>query len=454
LLGRTACRAHSVPAVRGPRTSRGLFGLQSREHYEALQSARRTQTTKEFQQNYVARAGIEGTHAQAISRCGLRRCRYIGLAKTHLQHVITAAAVNLIRIADAPFPANEVVACRNVLLHVPTMQAVPHTPNFFSLVSLGYDYDADAPEPKLWLQFLKDVWPTDKECVDTLQEVFGLLLTAETKYQRIPYLLGQPGTGRGTIARVLTALVGEHNVASPSFASLARGGFALQPLVGKSVALMADVRYIHRDHADALPLLLSISGEDRLDVNRKNKDPLTNVRLSARFVLISNEIVAIPDPTGALKRRLLFIPVEAEPKPEAEKDAGLTAKLLTELPSILNWALEGYKRLRERGKFITPKSAQHAIELQEDLASPIKAFLRDRCVVGKDKTVEKAELYAAWVSYCHNNGHDRVTVANVFMRDLYGVQRSIKSVRDTGKVTGVELISTAQTQFEGDPESP
>jgi transposase len=77
-----------------------IIGLQARENYEALQSARRYQTTEEFQKNYAARAGIEGTHAQAISRCGLRRCRYIGLAKTHLQHVITAAAVNLVRIAD------------------------------------------------------------------------------------------------------------------------------------------------------------------------------------------------------------------------------------------------------------------------------------------------------------------------------------------------------------------
>jgi transposase len=58
------------------------------------------QTTEEFKQRYAARSGIEGTHAQAISRCGLRRCRYIGLVKTRLQHVITAAAVNLIRIAD------------------------------------------------------------------------------------------------------------------------------------------------------------------------------------------------------------------------------------------------------------------------------------------------------------------------------------------------------------------
>ena len=77
-----------------------IIGLQARENYEALQSARRHQTTDEFQKNYAARAGIEGTHAQAIRRCGLRRCRYIGLAKTHLQHVITAAAVNLVRIAE------------------------------------------------------------------------------------------------------------------------------------------------------------------------------------------------------------------------------------------------------------------------------------------------------------------------------------------------------------------
>jgi transposase len=91
-----ALRSRCTRAKKEPR----IIGLQAREHYEALQSARQRQTTEEFQQNYAARAGIEGTHAQAISRCGLRRCPYIGLAKTHLQHVITAAAVNLVRIAD------------------------------------------------------------------------------------------------------------------------------------------------------------------------------------------------------------------------------------------------------------------------------------------------------------------------------------------------------------------
>ncbi len=94
-----------LPCPLRPRCTRSkreprVIGLQAREHFEALQGARRQQKTETFRASYAARAGIEGTHAQAISRCGLRRCRYVGLAKTHLQHVLTAAAVNLVRVAE------------------------------------------------------------------------------------------------------------------------------------------------------------------------------------------------------------------------------------------------------------------------------------------------------------------------------------------------------------------
>jgi transposase len=77
-----------------------IIGLLPREQHEALQAARRRQETEEFRQQYAARAGIEGTHEQAVRRCGLRRCRYIGQAKAHLQHVLTAAALNVIRLDD------------------------------------------------------------------------------------------------------------------------------------------------------------------------------------------------------------------------------------------------------------------------------------------------------------------------------------------------------------------
>jgi len=74
--------------------------LQPRIEHEALHNARRHQQTETFKVQYAARAGVEGTHAQAVRRSGVRRSRYIGLGKTRLQHVATAAALNLIRISE------------------------------------------------------------------------------------------------------------------------------------------------------------------------------------------------------------------------------------------------------------------------------------------------------------------------------------------------------------------
>jgi transposase len=67
--------------------------------HEAIQAARQRQETAEFTAQYAQRAGIEGTQSQAIRRCGLRQSRYLGHAKTQLQHVLTATGLNLVRVA-------------------------------------------------------------------------------------------------------------------------------------------------------------------------------------------------------------------------------------------------------------------------------------------------------------------------------------------------------------------
>jgi transposase len=73
--------------------------IRAREHYEALQAARHRQTTAAFKRQYDTRAGGEGTIAQGVHDSGLRRARYVGLAKTHLQHVLTAAGLNVLRVS-------------------------------------------------------------------------------------------------------------------------------------------------------------------------------------------------------------------------------------------------------------------------------------------------------------------------------------------------------------------
>ncbi|MBN2390256.1 MAG: transposase, partial [Anaerolineae bacterium] len=68
-----------------------------RADYQILQFARDRQDTETFKQHYKKRAGIEGTLSQGTRAFGMRRSRYLGLAKTHLQHLATAAAMNLPR---------------------------------------------------------------------------------------------------------------------------------------------------------------------------------------------------------------------------------------------------------------------------------------------------------------------------------------------------------------------
>jgi transposase len=72
--------------------------VRPREQQEALWAARQRESSEEFRREYAARAGIEGTVSQAVHACAVRRCRYLGLAKTRLQHILTAAALNLRRL--------------------------------------------------------------------------------------------------------------------------------------------------------------------------------------------------------------------------------------------------------------------------------------------------------------------------------------------------------------------
>jgi transposase len=81
------------------RGTRRTVTIRPRQQYEALGAARLREATAEYQEDYGRRAGVEGTISQGVRACGLRRARYAGEAKTHLRHLATAAAVNVVRIS-------------------------------------------------------------------------------------------------------------------------------------------------------------------------------------------------------------------------------------------------------------------------------------------------------------------------------------------------------------------
>ncbi len=80
------------------KSQRRTVTVNAQPYHEAIQAARARQQTEEFKEQYHARAGIEGTISQAVQVTGMRRARYRGLAKTKLQHLATAAALNVLRL--------------------------------------------------------------------------------------------------------------------------------------------------------------------------------------------------------------------------------------------------------------------------------------------------------------------------------------------------------------------
>jgi transposase len=87
-------RPRCTQAKTGPRTMK----LRPRDQHAALQAARQRQATEAFKQLYAIRAGIEGCLSQGVRAFGLRTARYRGQAKTHLQHILIAIAINIVRV--------------------------------------------------------------------------------------------------------------------------------------------------------------------------------------------------------------------------------------------------------------------------------------------------------------------------------------------------------------------
>ena len=314
---------------------------------------------------------------------------------------------------DGP-PPRELIAVRNGLLHLPTGELFDSTPRFFTRNALAFAYDAAAPTPARWLEFLASIWPDETDAVTLLQEVFGYLITPDTAQQKIFLMIGPTRSGKGTIARVLTELVGPPNISAPSLSSLGDTHGA-ESLLGKQLAILSDVRLDGKaNHAAIAEWLLRISGEDAVTVPRKYKSAWEG-RLSARFLLLSNMMPRFSDASPALANR--FVPLLMTESFLGREDPDLTDKLLAELPGILNWSIEGWRRLRARGRFDLPQSARDAIQQLVELASPVATFIRERCEFDAEAATPKDDLFAEWKTWCEANNVLQGEL-NVFSRNL------------------------------------
>jgi putative DNA primase/helicase len=317
------------------------------------------------------------------------------------------------------------VSVANGLLEINLDRLVPHSPLYFNQTSVPFNYAATAPQPERWLEFLRELWPDEEEAIAALQQWFGYVISGRTDLHKILLMVGPTRAGKGVIARILTALVGRKNIAGPTLNSLGTN-FGLSPLIGKPLAVISDARFAGRDASVVVERLLSISGEDSLTIDIKYRTAWTG-RLPSRLHIISNEIPKLGDASAAIVGRILLLPLQNSWL--NKEDYELEPALQAELPGILNWALTGLSELVANGnRFTRVESAEEAINTMRDLASPIGAFVRERCQLGPDFRIAVDSLYGDFKSWAEDNGHSRRSKAT-FGRDLHAAYPRIVKVR-------------------------
>jgi len=347
------------------------------------------------------------------------------------------------------------LAFRNGVLDLDTRTLRPHSPGFFCVNVVPFDYEPEAASPKQWRKFLEELWPGEdhKRTRLTLQEVFGWLLAGDCSFHKIGLLAGPKRSGKTTISRVLEQLVGTENVVSPRLSNLANH-FGMACLIDKKLAIIQDARLGPRTDVHAVTEnLLSISGQGKQGIPQKYRDDWSG-HLSVQFLIISNELPRIADASGTVASR--YIPLLTTRSFEGKEDLTLIDKLLPELPSIANWALRGWDRLHERGHFVLPEASREVIRQMEDLASPVAAFVRDCCEVGINRKVEKKELFSAWRAWCEEQGH-KPGASDLFGRNLRAAYPEVRPSREgRGErrryYLGIELTKEAKDELNDDPE--
>lgn len=329
------------------------------------------------------------------------------------------------------------VPCLNGLVDVATQEVTPCTPNYFGTVAIPFEFDPEVGEPVEWLRFLRSLWPQvngyDAAELTTLQQWFGYVLSGRLDLQKMLLVIGPPRSGKSTIARILRDLVGKANTSAPTLSSLAQN-FGLETTIGKTLSIVGDARLQAHGQEVVVERLLSISGQDTLTLDRKNRTAWTGT-MQARVMLISNEMPRFGDASGAIASR--FVILKLEESFLGREDPGLEDRLRDELPAILKWALDGMRSLAAAGRLLETDAHKETMQELYDLVSPISGFLRDVCDTDNpEELISFAELYREYMAWCEENGRGKKNTAG-FSSDLKsrlpGLKTDVRPRDDEGR---------------------
>ena len=334
-------------------------------------------------------------------------------ANATINHITTST----VRNRDELDPPTNILSVKNGLLNIDREKTtlLEHSPTWFFTENIPVSYDPNAKCPE-FLRFLEQIQP-DYNNRAKIQEIFGYCLWREYPHQVSFLLIGGGSNGRSTLLAVLRALLGgRKNVSSETLQSLCHDKFSKAELYLKYANICGDLPSKAIKDTSAFKMLC---GGDSISAQKKHRDPFNFVNY-AKLIFLPNRVPYSYDDSDAYYRRwvMIFFPVRfGIQMGDLPVDKHILEKLTTpeELSGILNWALEGLKRLREQKEFTNRMTIEQTKQYYERLVSPLSAFIQDKIIVTFDPEnfITKEEFYSSFLDYCKEKKIIAPTYENV-----------------------------------------
>ena len=290
------------------------------------------------------------------------------------------------------------VNVRNGLLDIRDMSFKEHTPSYLSTVQLNVEYNpqVDCPQFK---KFLNEV--LDCKLIPLVQEIVGYLLTTNTASQKAFVFWGPARTGKSTLLWVVEyLLLGKKNVSNIPWQEIG-DKFKTAELLGKLANVFSD---LPSKSIDDTGIFKVVTGEDYLMAEKKNKNPF-KFKPFARLVFSCNELPRnYVDRTEGFYRRLIIVPFSRQID-KSKIDKSLKYKFQREKEGILNWALEGLKRLYENNFEFSENELTDGVKKEYKRENNnVISFVEECCELDGLFSCSRIEIYEAYKEFCVEAG--------------------------------------------------
>ncbi|MGK7892922.1 MAG: phage/plasmid primase, P4 family, partial [Xenococcus sp. (in: cyanobacteria)] len=334
----------------------------------------------------------------------------------------------------------------NGVVDLRTKQLIPHCPGNNLTWVLPYEYDPVARCTPI-LEWLNEM-AKDENIVQLIRAYFRAIVTGRSDLHKFIELLGAGGTGKSTVLRLATALIGRINTHTTTLDVLEKNQFENASLADKRLLLITD----SERYGGGVATLKALTGGDSIRFEQKYKQSKGGFNPKILVMMASNEQVQSSDYTSGLSRRKITIPFNNKIPDtkhrqliEVESDL-IYGEFADYIPGLLNWVLgmsddEMVSYLKDTDNQVPYLNEQKLESLLD--SNPLADWANlhlilsegTKSYVGIKTGNQDHQLYASYCNYMENSGSRPVAIRRFssLLSDLFNYQLNIpiKKYRDS-----------------------